>query len=57
MISNQKRDVSIELIFNISLFNIIIVLIKNLKETIKVIKLKRRKRKNGTSNLWFIKII
>lgn len=51
MISNQKRDVSVELIFNISLFNIIIVLIKNLKETIKVIKLRRRQKKNGTSNL------
>lgn len=51
MMSNQKNDVSLELIFNITLFNVLIVLLKNIKETVKVIKLRRRQKKNGTSNL------
>ncbi len=51
MLSNSKNDISIEIIFQFQLINLVIVLIKNFKELIKILKIKRRQRKNGTSNL------
>lgn len=51
MITNAKRDISFELIFNIKIINIIISIIKNYKEMVKIIKIKRRQKKDGTSNL------
>jgi len=57
MINNEGQDISVELILRIKLINIFIIILKNMKEMIKVLKTRRRQKKHGTSNLWFIKII
>ena len=51
MISDNKQDISIELILKFRLINIVIALIKNIKEVFKIIKIRRRQKKHGTSNL------
>lgn len=51
MYSNTEKDISFELIFNIRMINIIIAMFKNFNEMIKLIKIKRRQKKDGTSNL------
>lgn len=51
MFSNAKKDISFEVIFNIRMINIIIAIIKNFKEMTKLIKIKMRQKRNGTSNL------
>lgn len=51
MTSDNDRDISIELILRLKLINILVAIIKNLKEMIKVLKIRRRQKKNGTSNM------
>jgi len=51
MINNEGQDISVELILRIKLINIFIVILKNMKEMIKVLKTRRRQKKHGTSNL------
>ena len=51
MTNDNDNDISIELILQLKLFNILIVLLKNIKEVLKVFKIRRRQKKDGTSNL------
>lgn len=51
MINDGEQDISLELIFHFNMFNLVFVIIKNFKDVINIIKIKRRQRKNGTSNL------
>lgn len=57
MISDGNKELSIEIIFKVNIIKVIFILIKNFKEVIKFIKIKRRQKKYGTSNLWFAKTI
>ena len=51
MTNDNNKDISIELILQLRLFNILIALLKNIKELLKVFKIRRRQKKDGTSNL------
>lgn len=51
MIANTKRELCFEIVIKVRLINLIMVLIKDYKEVIKFIKIKRRQKKNGKSYL------
>lgn len=51
MISNCKKDFNFELIFSINVWKILVILLFSLKDIISVIKVRRRQKRNGTSNL------
>lgn len=51
MISNLDKDLSVELIFKINVFKVLIIIIKNYKEVINLIKIRRRQKNNGTTNM------
>ena len=51
MITNSNNDLSVELILKVKIWKIFFVMIKNYKEILSLIKIKRRKKKDGTSNL------
>lgn len=51
MSSDNDNEISIELVLKIKLIYILIALLKNINEVFKVLKIRRRQKKNGTSNL------
>ena len=51
MITNSNNDLSVELILKVNIWKIFFVMIKNYKEILSLIKIKRRQKKDGTSNL------
>jgi len=51
MTNDNDRDISIELILKLRLINILFVLMKNIKEVFKVLKIRRRQKEHGTSNM------
>lgn len=51
MISNSKKEICFEIIIEVRLMKLLIILIKDFKEVIKAIKIKRRQKKNGKSYL------
>ena len=50
MINHGKQQISVEIIFKLKLINVLFMSLKNIKELIKVMKIRRR-QKHGTSNL------
>lgn len=50
MISDANNDISIELIFKFKLYKVLFILIKNIKELLKILK-SRRRQKNESSYL------
>ncbi len=51
MIANTKREMSFEIVMEVRLIKLFVVVIKDYKEVIKFIKIKRRQKKNGKSYL------
>lgn len=51
MTSNSKKELCFELIIEIRLIKLIYVMLKDLNEVVKAIKIKRRQKKNGKSYL------
>ena len=51
MVSESKREICFEIIIEVRLIKLLIVCIKDFKEIIKLIKVKRRQKKNGKSYL------
>lgn len=51
MISDKDKDFCFEIIFHFNLFYLCLVILKNIKEVINIIKIRRRQKKNGTSHL------
>lgn len=51
MCSNDEANIKAEMIFKTKIINVIIVVFKNRKEIVKVIKIRRSDKKNGASNL------
>ena len=51
MITNSKDDLSVEIIFKVNIWKIFFVIIKNYKEVLSLIKIRRRQKKNGTPNM------
>ena len=51
MTSANDKDISIELILRFRLINVLLSLLKNTKEMFKVVKIKRRQKNDGTSNM------
>lgn len=51
MIGDIENDVNVEMIIKINLFKVFIVMFKNIKEVLKLIKIRRRQKNDGTSYL------
>jgi len=51
MITNSKSELNFEIIFKINIWKILFILLKNLNEVKSIIKIRRRYKKSGTSDL------
>ena len=51
MITNSNSELNFEFIFKINIWKMLFIIIKNINEVKSIIKVRRRQKKSGTSNL------